>query len=84
MTMQKATLTVPETAVEATVQYLIEPGDGRVGIYRTPTDLEPFTLTGPGGRATIPLVEPRTIYYEMFPGTTRFQLRTVQWKDSLT
>lgn len=82
--MTKAVLTLPETATEAIIQYRIEPVGGRVLIYRTPTDPKPFTLTAPGGEATIPLVEPRTVYYETLPGTTRFQILTAGWKDPRT
>ena len=82
--LRKATLSIPETAEEATVQYEIEPAEGRVLLYKGPDDLLPIPLEGPGGELCVSLTEPRTLYYEMLTGVERFKLWSAGWKDSLS
>ena len=78
--LTKATLSIPETARAAIVQYNIEPPTGRVLLYKTPLDQFPMTLEGPGGELVITLSEPRTLYFEMLIGAERFKLWTAGWK----
>ena len=79
--LERIRLTVPETAVEAIVQYEIRPAGGKVRLYRTPDDREPIVLEGPGGERKIALSEPHTLYFEFLTGAEHFRLWTAGWKD---
>jgi hypothetical protein len=80
----KATLSIPETAQAAIIQYEIEPPAGKVLLYKTPHDQSPVTIEGPGGELIISLSEPRTLYYEMLIGVESFRLRTAGYQLDLS
>ncbi len=81
--LSRSTLSIPETAKEATVQFEIEPPAGKVLLYKTLLDPSPITLEGPGGERLVTRSEPRTLYYEMLTGVERFKLWSAGWRDSL-
>ena len=81
--MQKATLSVPETATDAQVHYIITPAHGRMKVYRTPNDQNPMIWTGEGD-AWVPMLEPRTMYYDFLPETENFKVSTLGWRDPRT
>jgi len=78
--LNKATLSVPEIATEAIVQYDIQPSGGKVLLYKTLDDQCPVALEGPGGELRVSLTEPRTLYYEMLTGVDKFRLWSAGWK----
>ena len=79
--LQKIMVSVPDMAVEVFFHWEITPPQGRVLLYRTPTDPSPQSLVRPSGKGRAELVELRTLYYEFLPGLETFKFYTDGFRD---